>query len=382
MTGSDSPARVSASPMSCMSRKPLTWVPPSAAAQALRSSRKVSGPKVVKAKNPSGARTRRISRSAASRSSHHCSIRLLNIRSTAPSLKGSWNTSPQTRCRGRSQPLRRRVSRSMPSAGSSAITSRAAVAVLQLAGALTGAAAQIHDHRGGHADQVQPRQQLLAHPGLQHRGRIVAGAGAIEGRAHRAPIQDEGIRRLHAAVPGGRRAAAMPASASISASTCCSVWAADSVMRSRAEPRGTVGGRIAATQNPAANSCSLTARARALLAEHHRLDGRERRQQRRCRPAPRRAAGAPPAPAPARGASSPPLATASAARAAAATGWRQCRRVDVAARGLQQPLDVVRIAGNEGAEAAKGLAERADEDGHRGAVQIEMFQRSRGPSAP
>ena len=65
---------------------------------------------------PSGASTRRISRSAASRSSHHCSIRLLNIRLTAPSRKGSWKTSPQTRCRGRSQPLRRRVSRSMPEA--------------------------------------------------------------------------------------------------------------------------------------------------------------------------------------------------------------------------------------------------------------------------
>src|SRR5262249_16951334 len=51
------------------------------------------------------------------------------------------------------------------------------------------------------------------------------------------------------------------ASASTSASTCCSVCAADNVTRSRELPCGTVGGRMATTQNPAASSscCALTA---------------------------------------------------------------------------------------------------------------------------
>src|SRR5947207_687628 len=53
-----------------MSVKPFTWLYPSALAQALRSSLSVSGPKVLKAKKPSGSSTRRTSASAAENGSH------------------------------------------------------------------------------------------------------------------------------------------------------------------------------------------------------------------------------------------------------------------------------------------------------------------------
>ena len=66
-----------------MSMKRLTWVRPSAAAQARRSSTSVSGPKVVNVSSPPGLSTRRHSRKTASGSLHHCSIRLLKTRSAA-----------------------------------------------------------------------------------------------------------------------------------------------------------------------------------------------------------------------------------------------------------------------------------------------------------
>ncbi len=65
--------------------------------------------------------------------------------------------------------------------------------------------------------------------------------------------------------------------------------AADSEMRSRAVPAGTVGGRIAGTRMPRARSASETATRRRDVADHERLDRRRRRQQR-----PRQAAGAAP----------------------------------------------------------------------------------------
>ena len=43
---------------------------------------------------------------------------------------------------------------------------------------------------------------------------------------------------------------------------------------------------------------------------------------------------------------------------------RQRRRINVGARALDQRLDEVRVPGDEGAEAAEGLAERADERRH------------------
>ena len=131
---------------------------------------------------------------------------------------------------------------------------------------------------------------------------------------------------------------------------------------------------MAATQNPAANSCSLTASARSAspsttgwMGERHGSSrtsglGRAAPQSRRELPAP------------VRGASCSAIETASAARAAAATARRQRRGVDVAARRLQQPLDAVRIGRDEGAEAAECLAQRADQNRHGDAVQIEVFQ--------
>src|SRR5579863_10450538 len=66
-------------------------------------------------------------------------------------------------------------------------------------------------------------------------------------------------RRDHAAPRSSHSAPKVSASASTSCSRCM----ADSVMRSRAVPAGTVGGRIAATQKPAFISATLNASAQA-----------------------------------------------------------------------------------------------------------------------
>ena len=56
---------------------------------------------------------------------------------------------------------------------------------------------------------------------------------------------------------------------------------------------------------------------------------------------------------------------------------RQRRRIDVGARALDQRLDKIRIAGDEGAEAAESLAERADERRHIACREAEMLERCR-----
>ena len=74
-----------------MSMKRLTCVASSTVAKAARSSRSVSGPKVVKLSNPPTASTRRNSAKATAGSSIQCSARLLQTRSTAAVLTGSAN---------------------------------------------------------------------------------------------------------------------------------------------------------------------------------------------------------------------------------------------------------------------------------------------------
>ncbi len=130
-------------------------------------------------------------------------------------------------------------------------------AAFQRARAVPGAGTEIEDGLRVHDEFIEPRNKLAAHPILQGGGRIVAGAGAVEGARHGATVQLEHlarIRQVHAPITDAR--------ADNKASTCASSWAADSVMRRRAVPAGTVGGRIAVTRKPRASSARLADNAR------------------------------------------------------------------------------------------------------------------------
>ena len=61
---------------------------------------------------------------------------------------------------------------------------------------------------------------------------------------------------------------------------------------------------------------------------------------------------------------------------------RQRRGVDVGARALQDQFDHVRIAGDEGAEAAEGLAQRADQQRHGAGVEARQLERARARASP
>jgi hypothetical protein len=79
-----------------MSMKRLVCVNPSARANALRISRKVSGPNVVNETSPPTLRTRRHSAKTRGTSFTHCSARLLQTRSNATPRSGSALMSPHT----------------------------------------------------------------------------------------------------------------------------------------------------------------------------------------------------------------------------------------------------------------------------------------------
>ena len=175
--------------------------------------------------------------------------------------------------------------------------------------------------------------------------------------------------QAHSSSPRPRSAASDSSSRSRSESVC----AAENVMRSREVPAGTVGGRIAGTKIPASRSAAPAVERRGLAAEQQRLDRRRSEA---------RAAG--PAPRPRRGTARRGRARVARRQGSSADdpqrgargrgdGGRQRRRVDVLARALHQRLDQFRGAGDECAERAHRLAERAHEHRHVVAAETRVL---------
>ena len=152
-------------------------------------------------------------------------------------------------------------------------------------------------------------------------------------------------------------------------------------MRRRAVPSGTVGGRIAGTSRPRCSRCALQASARcALPAISGWMGVVDSSSGRPSWPAP--------APKPRHQRlhvlAPPGLGPRQAQGGARGLGQRRRQRggVDVAARVLDQRLDQRLAAGDEGAEAAQRLAQRAHQHRHRVGVQARLLQRCRRRPAP
>ena len=185
------------------------------------------------------------------------------------------------------------------------------------------------------------------------------------------------IQRAHAADSAAARAHARPERLDQRVDLLLAVGRGQGHAQARAAG-GTVGGRIATTQSPPpANSRSLSAAA-ALPSITGWMGVVEAAAARRLRRAAAKARGerqhalAPPA-----------LRTRDGQRGARGgrDRLRQCGGVDIGARVLQQQLDERRLAGDEGAEAAEGLAQRADQHRYGVAVEAEMLEAPR-PLAP
>ncbi|MOA27891.1 hypothetical protein D3C78_1487960 [compost metagenome] len=106
ITGSEKPQCISASPRSCMSMNWLTWVAPSTAPKAARSSVSVSGPSVENITMPSGFSTRWNSANTLSGTLTHWIARLDQIMSTLLSANGRRSTSAHS-CHGAGRRNRR-----------------------------------------------------------------------------------------------------------------------------------------------------------------------------------------------------------------------------------------------------------------------------------
>ncbi len=130
-------------------------------------------------------------------------------------------------------------------------------------------ARQVHQVQGEVRGQAldQRREHAAVHgPAVQqHQGRAAGRAFHVH-RAHAGIGSGFCAARVQA---GGQRARRPAPSTSRFA-----MVSADRVMRRRASPAGTVGGRIAPTRKPRFRSAAETASARCVVAEHDRLDRR------------------------------------------------------------------------------------------------------------
>ena len=163
------------SPRSCMSAKPCTCTASSTSDQAWRTSRRVSGPTVVKSSNPPSRSTRAASLNTA-RGSHQGRSRLAKTRSTLPSRSGRRSASPvmaAARSRGRH---RARARAAMCRQRSQGENRRAGIDRGQFRARLARGGAHIEDSARIQLEQRQPLKQPRARFGVDRVGAVEGGA--------------------------------------------------------------------------------------------------------------------------------------------------------------------------------------------------------------
>ena len=240
---------------------------------------------------------------------------------------------------------------------------------------MAGARAEIQDAQRRQLEFLEPSQQLVAHALLQRRGGVITRARAIEGLRDGAAIERKASRgsafkrRISPTTRRWPRSTHPPAIPHARRT---------SVTRSRAVPAGTVGGRIALTRKPRVfERTAGCQRARASSEDHGEAMGETACRADPATPCTRRASAstllAPPR---------FPLRHFQRRARGRGHGRRQRRRIDVRAGFLHQEFDEVRIAGDERAEGAEGLAEGADQHGHVIGTKDRSARSCRGPLAP